>query len=222
MTLINTNGLSILGPGSEWFWAMAQFVLVAITLGGIYYQLRAQASANALQRMQFFVDQWESVAMSHDRMKTALHLKHVAVVDEMAPSMLAIAGFFETLGLLERRGHISRSEVFLLGRSVEMWWALLNPAIEAEIARQGANFYSEFRRLNGIIHAMDTKIGERYVLDESTIPDILDSVIRMNRADLMRARAIATGEIPAEPPATEAARAESANPIAPARDRQLD
>jgi hypothetical protein len=40
--LLNTDGLVFFGPGSEWFWSMLQFVVVAITVYGIYRQLRAQ------------------------------------------------------------------------------------------------------------------------------------------------------------------------------------
>jgi hypothetical protein len=178
---------------------MAQFVLVAVTLGGIYYQLRAQASANALQRMQFFIDQWESTAMSHDRLRTALHLKRGELGRTMEPSMVSIAGFFETLGLLERRGHVSRDEVFLLGRSVQMWWALLSHSIAQESARQAADLYVEFRRLVGIMQTMDAKVGEHYVLDAASIPGILDDVIRLNRGHLIRARDVAAGVIPGEP-----------------------
>jgi hypothetical protein len=33
--LFNLEGSAIFGPGSEWFWSMAQFILVAVTLLGI-------------------------------------------------------------------------------------------------------------------------------------------------------------------------------------------
>jgi hypothetical protein len=42
VTLINTDGLALIGPGSEWFWAAAQFVVVVVSLVGIYSQLQAQ------------------------------------------------------------------------------------------------------------------------------------------------------------------------------------
>jgi len=40
VNLVNLEGSAIFGPGSQWFWSMAQFILVAVTLIGIYYQLR--------------------------------------------------------------------------------------------------------------------------------------------------------------------------------------
>ena len=42
MNLINTDGLAIVGPGSEWFWTMLQFTALIITFYAIYRQLRAQ------------------------------------------------------------------------------------------------------------------------------------------------------------------------------------
>ena len=42
MTLVNTNGMAFLGPGSEWFWTALQFIALAITFYAIYRQLRGQ------------------------------------------------------------------------------------------------------------------------------------------------------------------------------------
>jgi hypothetical protein len=42
MSLVNTDGLVIFGPGSEWFWTMLQFTALAITFYAIYRQLRTQ------------------------------------------------------------------------------------------------------------------------------------------------------------------------------------
>jgi hypothetical protein len=40
--LINTEGLALFGPGSEWFWTALQFSALAITFYAIYRQLQAQ------------------------------------------------------------------------------------------------------------------------------------------------------------------------------------
>ena len=42
MDLINTDGLAIFGPGSEWFWTMLQFTALSVTFVAIYRQLRVQ------------------------------------------------------------------------------------------------------------------------------------------------------------------------------------
>ena len=48
MNLVNTDGLVLFGPSSEWFWSMAQLV-VAVTLVGIYSQLRIARSAKRIR-----------------------------------------------------------------------------------------------------------------------------------------------------------------------------
>jgi hypothetical protein len=40
--LINTDGLALIGPGSEWFWTALQFTALAVTFIAIYRQLQAQ------------------------------------------------------------------------------------------------------------------------------------------------------------------------------------
>ena len=42
MTLINTDGMSLIGPGSEWFWTALSGIVLAGTFLAIYRQLRAQ------------------------------------------------------------------------------------------------------------------------------------------------------------------------------------
>jgi hypothetical protein len=42
MTIINMDGLALIGQGSEWFWTMLQFTALAITFVAIYRQLRTQ------------------------------------------------------------------------------------------------------------------------------------------------------------------------------------
>ena len=44
MKIINTDGLVLFGPGSEWLWFMLQFLALATTFYAIYRQLRLQAS----------------------------------------------------------------------------------------------------------------------------------------------------------------------------------
>jgi hypothetical protein len=66
--LINTNGLALIGPGSEWFWSMLQFVIVAVTLVGIYYQLRSSQSANAFTQLGALVDEWNGERLTRKRM----------------------------------------------------------------------------------------------------------------------------------------------------------
>ena len=48
MALINTDGMSFIGPGSEWFWTALQFTALAITFYAAYMRTRAlRSEANA-------------------------------------------------------------------------------------------------------------------------------------------------------------------------------
>ena len=42
MKLINTDGLALFGPGSEWLWTALQFIALATTFVAIFRQLRTQ------------------------------------------------------------------------------------------------------------------------------------------------------------------------------------
>ena len=198
--LINTNGLAIFGPGSEWFWSMAQFVVVVVTLLGIYRQLRAQGTANGLQKMQFLIDRWFSEGMTHARLVSALHLKQRLPIDGLEPSMGEIADFFESLSDLEAAGHLTTKDVHsMLGRSLQMWWALLAPAIEAESAVQRAPMYEGWGRLDQLENKLDAKEGYPFQLDGTTLPSILDRIIRVNSGMLRLAHDVRSGVIPTEP-----------------------
>ncbi|HQR23344.1 MAG TPA: hypothetical protein PL152_04610 [Steroidobacteraceae bacterium] len=42
LDMLNTSGVVIFGPGSEWLWTMLQFVALSVTFYAIYRQLRLQ------------------------------------------------------------------------------------------------------------------------------------------------------------------------------------
>ena len=42
MTFINTDGMSFIGPGSEWFWTALTFAALVLTFYSIHRQLRGQ------------------------------------------------------------------------------------------------------------------------------------------------------------------------------------
>ena len=46
MKLINTDGMSFIGPGSEWFWTGISGIVLAVTFVAIWRQLSLQRSAS--------------------------------------------------------------------------------------------------------------------------------------------------------------------------------
>lgn len=154
MTLINTDGLALIGPGSEWFWSMLQFVIVAITLLAIYSQVRLQASAAAIDQIDRVSREWESESLNRDRLAvlTALHDRTDPFVEATAATA-SVAGFFERLGFLVRWGHVDETLVNeYLGNSVQNFWAYLQPTLlTMRRAGQDEKIYEHFEWLTGRI-----------------------------------------------------------------------
>lgn len=69
MKLVNLDGLALVGPGSEWFWSMLQFVVVTVTLYAIYRQIRLQSASAAIE---------QAAALQHD-------LALVRAIDAQSP-----------------------------------------------------------------------------------------------------------------------------------------
>ena len=67
MTSTNSIAIQILhnviGNDSQWFWAMAQFFAVAITLGFIWRQIHLQRMGNTLASLAQFESRWTSPEM---------------------------------------------------------------------------------------------------------------------------------------------------------------
>jgi hypothetical protein len=128
---INTDGMAFIGPGSEWFWAMTQFIVVAITLLAIFLQIRGQSTANALQQLDSFNDRWDSDRMLRTRLELALHLRQGDGFDALYPFLTTFVDFFNDLADLREKGHVQTKYVWeSWGRTIQFWWALLARTIE--------------------------------------------------------------------------------------------
>jgi hypothetical protein len=75
LKIINTEGMAFLGPGSEWFWAMVQALIIGFTLVFIFQQLHAMKLANALGEMRKLTERWESMSMVQARLSVAVDLR---------------------------------------------------------------------------------------------------------------------------------------------------
>jgi len=189
MQIVNLEGSVIFGPGSEWFWSMAQFVLVAVTLIGIYYQLRLARSANAFEQMNRIVDEWESERMTRHTLEIYLALREGVDLENIPEgAATSITNYLESVAALIRAGHIDRKLVYeSLGSRYQWWWVLLAPNIrrarnEAEDPAVGEHF----EWLAGVMAGMDRKTGVRAVYDDSHVASTLGRRIQ-NAQERMRA-----------------------------------
>jgi hypothetical protein len=201
MQLVNWQG-ALIGPGSEWFWAMAQFVVVVVSLYGIYRQLRSQGAANAVQRIESLEGQYDSPRMIYSRLELALHLKY------QPPNM---AGFFKArstldffinLGNLNDAGYLSVEEIEATwGRSVQIWGALTGPLVEVARRNEGRADIYDLDPLITRLKRREQKSGvEPIALDADNLQRLLDYAIDLNTAALREEAAWQSGVIPAPPP----------------------
>jgi hypothetical protein len=160
--LINLEGLSIFGPGSEWFWGMTQCVVFTITLIAIYRQLRAQRSANAVQLMEALNKQWDDPRMLRLRLHTAALIRQGSGFEAIYPVLTSVCQFFEDMAGLRERGHIDTYYVWeSWGRTIQFWWTILKPSIEqGRIVEGQPNGNAPFENLSRLMREMDAKQGE--------------------------------------------------------------
>ena len=101
MKWINTNGLSLLGPGSEWFWTALSTIAVVVSLLAIYRQIRLQTDVKETQQLNELAKDWESERVQRLRLAVFLGVKEGRPVREIAAAW-RIAGFWDLVGGLAR------------------------------------------------------------------------------------------------------------------------
>jgi hypothetical protein len=155
VTLINTAGIAIFGPGSEWFWAMAQFLVLLITGLAIYRQLRAQGSANALQAQAGLVARWESPEMVRLRLAA---LMAVAASESSFPQALGVVdNFFAEMAALGTHRHLRPTDSWeVWSAEVQFWWAVTQPWI-ASLRASNSGVYGEFEELAATMARLDVE-----------------------------------------------------------------
>jgi hypothetical protein len=153
--VFNLDGMAIVGPGSEWFWTMAQFLALTITGLAIYRQLRAQGSANALNAQAALVTQWESPTMVRLRLASLMHI--AAGKPGQPPSFRIVGNFFAGMASLVTHGHVRSTDSWeLWSGQTQFWWALAAPWLSA-IRSPNPGIWGEFEELAATMAALDQK-----------------------------------------------------------------
>jgi len=201
--LVNWSG-AIFGPGSEWLWSFAQFVVVVVTLLGIYRQLRAQGATNALQRIDTLQGRWQSPTMTYAKLEFALAMRDRGSKPVPFRTYVPIIEFFAELAALEQEGYASIDEVSgNSGLPLQIWTALGEPALEALRAENmRPELYSDVETLVERVREQFRRQGARPVTtDADTIRRSLDFVIETSTDELRREYAIRAGTLPPIPTA---------------------
>ena len=170
--MIRLDELVIFGPGSEWFWILAQFLALALTGAAIFRQLRAQRSSSLYEHMADWDTEWAGLPMVRAKLALLLELRHrdpstgVPLVSDEVPD------FFERVGYLVARGHIAAGDFWNDGGwvVVEWYWGILEPYVSHDrLSNPSTIPYEWFEWLEREMRRIDAKRNQPYPrFDEST------------------------------------------------------
>jgi hypothetical protein len=181
---VNLDHLTFIGAGSEWFWSMAQFVIVAITLVGIYRQVRLAASASAIQQMDAITREWRSEASTRQGVEILGALQDgVSLSDIPYGAASSIGDFWEGIGYLVRHGHIDfRLFYDHLGPSSVWWWTLLRPwTLRVRTEASMPNALKDFEWIAGRVADQQRREGDMTVYDEAHIRNTFERRLENDR-----------------------------------------
>lgn len=200
MNLVNLEGSAIFGPGSEWFWSMAQLLVVVITLGGIYRQLRVQGAANAVQRIESLQGHFSNERMDYLKLALAMDLKRGEATTATMAKARPILNFFSNLEELYSHGYIGIGEVVdNWGRPLQVWNALLQPLVERQRRLEGIAELYDFTKLLGPIEEEFLKRGIASLeLNAPERAEWIDFIIDNHTANLRLHREVRSGVIPGD------------------------
>jgi hypothetical protein len=185
--IINWSG-ALIGPGSEWFWSMLQFVIVAATLIGLYRQLRLQSSATAFQQLREIVQEWGSERLLRCRVELLRALRDGTDPANLPKGVgVVLLDYWETVGLLVRDQHVSRRLVWEdFGNVCQTWWVILKPYINVVREQEGDAMIGEhFEWLAGVMANLDSKVASPPVYDHAFVFSTLDARLS-TAADTLR------------------------------------
>jgi hypothetical protein len=188
MTLFNLEGSAIFGLGSEWFWTMAQFVLVAVTLIGIYVQLRLARSANAFEQINRLTADWESERTTRHTLEVYLALRASTPAEDIPEGAATfLINFWENVAALVSAGHVDRRLVYeYMGSRCRWWWTALAPNLRrARVEAEDPTVGEHFEWLAGVMAELDKEGNVGVPYDDAHLYNTLDRRIQ-NANDLIR------------------------------------
>jgi len=158
--MVNTEGLALFGAGSEWFWSMLQFVVVAITLVGIYIQLRQDRASNAFTQANALTEEWDGERLTRRRLAIAIALRDEGPDADLRLLGPVVESYWEKVGSLVRSGHVELPVVAeSLGAMIRVWWAVLEPDVRRWQAAESSETWANFEWLVGATERLQRAQG---------------------------------------------------------------
>jgi hypothetical protein len=185
--LINTDGMALIGPGSEWFWTALSGIVLAITFLAIYRQLRLQRSQGAIEQIDAFTREWSSERLLAHKLSVLVALQGGAdPADVPEGAATVVANYWEAIGALARAGHLDRRLMWNNhGNTCRIWWGYLGPWCMATRARlDDRGVYENWEWLAVEMDSMDRRAGIQAVFDEQRLAAMLDGAVANTRERL--------------------------------------
>lgn len=187
------DGLVLIGPGSEWFWAALSGVVTTITLLAIFRQLRLQRNEASIAQVEAFARELHSERFLLHRLAIL-----VAARDGGDPARIPdgsavwLANYWEGMATLARSGHFDRRLIWnTAGPLCQVWWLALAPWIMRIRVEFNENSYPDFEWLARTMREMDERAGSPPVT-VTTDPAVLDGFIARVREQLRVEQALRT------------------------------
>ena len=162
MPFINTDGLSFLGPGSEWFWTAFQGIVIAASLLGLLRQLRLQAAQQTREEVAAFQDRWRSERMLRHRLVLAVGQRDGTPANEFPRNAAATVGnFWEEMGTFTRRKYIDKAVMApMLGGEACSSWQSMQPWIQFIREVIAADIFEDWEWLVAEMIRIDPQLGD--------------------------------------------------------------
>jgi hypothetical protein len=197
MELINTDRMTLIGPGSEWFWTALSGIVTVVTLLAIYRQLRLQAHASAIEQLNDFRGEAYSEQMLRYELDVMVALRdHKDPADVPDAAVLGIGDYWENFAILAQAGH---RDAKLLWRSdpssAQIVWAWLAPwvrKVRVE-SRFGLPSYHGLEWLAGVMAEMDRRAG-REPITPAQVASNTQAMITLTEELIQYHRALRTGD----------------------------
>ena len=170
--MINTDGLVLIGPGSEWLWTAISGLVLAVTFFAIYRQLKLQRDGAAIEAAAQDERMWTSERMSRSKLAVleaiAAGVPPLEIPDKAASH---VGDFYERMGYLTRTGHLDRRVIHeQWGGLAPRWWAWLKPnAIATRERDHEPRVWSDFEWLVTMMAERDRRMGVTQPLDPESM-----------------------------------------------------
>jgi hypothetical protein len=138
VNLVNLDGLTIIGPGSEWFWSAASGIVLAVTFLAIYRQLRVQSAAAAVAQIEAMTAPSEKLLRHGLVLLEAFKANPIIRTPLPEGAAAWVENHFERQATLARKGFMNVDLLLDLDSSNwQTWWWLLEPDVRMSRERSG-------------------------------------------------------------------------------------